>query len=360
MQIRRVRNDEDALRRYVQECWLPYQQELSETVPAHTLVDDLDEQAVVESYIDLLDSPSNRLWILIDDDRTESFSMASDTPAGFVRTTLQPSPQQFDWPLKLSVDDFWVRPRYRGSEVAADLLARVVQQAREDGATALTIDVSVDNERAIAFAEKHGLEVQGRRLHVPLQDVALDTTGPSSAEENGWLIRRIRAEEAVMRQFVEECWLPFWRDLGDAVGEDHLSPDFDRDALVEELLDGYDVPDRRCWVALDDVRDRTTRLDEIDAVFAGWINAGLEPTSEFLDPPERLFIGNLYAQPDYRGSGLADELVARALQCAREEGCTELSLGVEVDNERAMAYYQKLGFEPLRQRMAVQLDSLVL
>jgi ribosomal protein S18 acetylase RimI-like enzyme len=163
-----------------------------------------------------------------------------------------------------------------------------------------------------------------------------------------------------MRRFVEECWTPFWEDLGSAVGEDHLSPDLDHDTLVEDLLDSYDVPDRRCWIAIDDPADPTAPLHEVEGTFAGWLNAGLEPTDRFRDPPERLFVGNIYAKPQYRGAGLADRLVARALQYAREEGCSELSLGVEVDNDRALAYYEKLGFEPLRQGLSVSVDEIAL
>jgi ribosomal protein S18 acetylase RimI-like enzyme len=33
---------------------------------------------------------------------------------------------------------------------------------------------------------------------------------------------------------------------------------------------------------------------------------------------------------------------------------------VEVDNDRAMAYYEKLGFEPLRQGLSVPLDEIAL
>ncbi|WP_440005838.1 GNAT family N-acetyltransferase [Halomicrococcus sp. SG-WS-1] len=362
MQVRRVRNEAADLRRYVEECWLPYHEDLSETVAAHSLIDDPDVQDVVEFHLDLLDSPSNRLWVALDDvdDPTTSLSTADATFAGFVRTSLEPSPQQFDWPDRLEVSDFWVHESYRGSGLADDLIARAMQQAREDGCEELTLDVAIENERAIAYYENLGFEVQGLGMHVPLQDVTLEASDsePMTGNHSSVHLRRVRVEEDVMDRFVDECWLPFWRDLGDAVGEQHLSPDLDRDALVEDFLEGYDVPDRRCWVALDDVEDSTVGLYEIDAVFAGWLNAGLEPSDRFLDPPERLFVGNLYVGPSYRGSGLADHLVARAIQYAREEGCVELSLGVEVANERAMAYYEKLGFEPHRQRMSVPLDAV--
>lgn len=362
MQIRRVHNEEAALHRYVEKCWIPYHEELSDTVASHSLNDDLDTQDVVEFHLDLLDTPSNRLWVALDDveDSTKSLSTVDATFAGFVQTRLGPSPQHFDWPDRLNVSDVWVHESYRGSGLADDLIARVMQQAREDGCAELTLDVAIENERAIAYYENLGFEVQGFRMHVPFQDVTLEVSDsePMTGAHSTVHLRRVRVEEDVMYRFVEECWLPFWRDLGDAVGKQHLSSDLDRDALVEEQLEEYDVPDRQCWVALGDVEDATAPLDETDAVFAGWLNAGLEPGDRFLDPPERLFIGNLYVGPTYRGSGLADHLVLRALQYAREEGCGELSLGVEVENERAVAYYEKLGFEPHRQRMSVSLNAV--
>lgn len=361
MQVRRVRNEEPNLRRYVEECWLPYHEGLSETVAAHSLTPDFDARDAVEFHRDLLDSPSDRLWVALDDadDPTTPLSTVDATFAGFVRTSVRASPQRFDWPDRLEICDIWVRESYRGSGLADDLLARAVQQAREDGCEELTLDVAIENERAVAYYDDIGFEVRGYGMRVPLQHVAVEASNgdPTTGEHSSVSLRRVRVEEAVVRRFVDECWLPFWRDLGDAVGQQHLSPDLDRDALVEELLDEYDVPDRRCWVALDDAEEPTAGLDEVDAVFAGWLNAGLEPSDRFLDPPERLFVGNLYVRPSYRGSGLADHLISRAMQYAHEEGCVELSLGVEADNGRAMAYYEKLGFEPRRQRMAVPLDA---
>lgn len=197
-------------------------------------------------------------------------------------------------------------------------------------------------------------------MHVPIEDVSLDPgeCDPPTGGRSSLHLRRLRVDEAAVRRFVEECRVPFWRALGEAVGERHLRPDLDRDRVVETLLDGYDVPDRRCWVVLDGPDDPTRRLDETDADFAGWLNAGLESTDPFLDAPDRLFVGTLSLEPAYRGSGLADRLVQRAVRYAREEGCVELVLDVEADNERATAFYERLGFEPLRRRMAVPLEDV--
>lgn len=358
MQLRRLRTDEEAISRYVEECWEPFHEELSATVEEHSLEDDLDREDVVSWLSDELGSPSARLWVALEaaEDLTP-LSRTDGTFAGFVRTELRTAPEGFDWENTLIIKDIWVAESYRGRGLADDLLERAVQQAREDGCEKFIVGCSVENERAIAYFEKAGFEAQDYRMKVPLADVTLETT-ERLAEDPELDIRRVRIEESALRRLIDECWEPFHEDLGAAIDEQYIDPEFDKDALLETFLEELDVPDRRSWVPLDGAEDPTASLPETDGVFAGWLNAGLEPTREFLDPPERLFIGNLYAKEAYRGTGLADQLVARAIQYAREEGCGELSLGVAGDNDRAMAYYEKLGFEPFRQSMTVPLEEI--
>ena len=50
--------------------------------------------------------------------------------------------------------------------------------------------------------------------------------------------------------------------------------------------------------------------------------------------------------------------MARAKRRAAETDCSELVLDVDVDNERALAFYEKMGFETLRRRMRVAVDEL--
>jgi len=360
MQIRRVRSDEAEIRRYVTDCWLPFQEELSRVEETHTLADDATE-AAIEYHLETLDSPESRLWVVLDDvgEEAASLSAVDATFAGLVRTQTHPSPQRFDWPDRVEIEDCWVRERYRGTGLADRLVTRAVQHAREDGCPEFTLTVGVDNERAVGYFETLGFEAQGFGMRVPLDELrlSLDNGPPRGADAD---LRRLRAEEPVLHRFVEECWFPFWQDMSEAVGEQHLDPKLDRGELLERLVERYDSPDRRCWVALDGVGDPATSLADISATFAGWVHAGLAPSDPFLDPAERLLVSHLYAGPDYRGTGLADQLVARAVQYAREEGCVDLVLGVEAGNDRALAYYEKLGFEPFEQRMAVSLDDLEL
>jgi ribosomal protein S18 acetylase RimI-like enzyme len=51
----------------------------------------------------------------------------------------------------------------------------LIQHAREDGAVELALQVDVDNDRALAYYDKLGFDVARYRMHVPVEEVQLDT-----------------------------------------------------------------------------------------------------------------------------------------------------------------------------------------
>jgi RimJ/RimL family protein N-acetyltransferase len=53
----------------------------------------------------------------------------------------------------------------------------------------------------------------------------------------------------------------------------------------------------------------------------------------------------MFLLPAWRGSGLARELVERALAWAADSGFRKVVLGVFAGNERALAFYRKMGFQ---------------
>lgn len=161
-----------------------------------------------------------------------------------------------------------------------------------------------------------------------------------------------------MRRYVEECWLPFNRDLEEVVSAHRLDVGENLDREVEFHLEQFDDPDCRIWVALDDVEDPTTPLAETDATFVGHVTTVLKPSPEPFDAPDRLVVGDFWVRESSRGTGVADELMARAAREARESGCAELALDVDVDNERALAFYEKCGFEVARYRMRLPVEEL--
>ncbi|MFB6254247.1 MAG: GNAT family N-acetyltransferase [Halobacteriaceae archaeon] len=173
-------------------------------------------------------------------------------------------------------------------------------------------------------------------------------------------IRRVRNEEDSMRRFVEELWLPYNRDLEEAVDSYVLAEDIDVDEIVEFRTEHFNDPSNRLWVALDDVDDPTGPLSNLDATFAGFLSTTLRTPPSKYASADKLHLGNIYVDPKYRGTGLADDLVTRGIQHAREDGAEELSLNVAVDNDRALAYYEKLGFDVVEYEMQVPLDEVQL
>lgn len=186
MEIRRLPADEDAVRRFVDELWLPYHRELETIVDRHALADGVDLVAEETAFrVDLLAAESYRAWVAVDGRREGAGGDAADAGAtgddaagdgdlaagdgelaGFVTTDVDEAPTVFDHPDRLVVGDVYVRERYRGSGLARDLIDRAAERARETGCTELTLDVDADNERALAFYRKLGFETRRRQLSV--------------------------------------------------------------------------------------------------------------------------------------------------------------------------------------------------
>ena len=53
---------------------------------------------------------------------------------------------------------------------------------------------------------------------------------------------------------------------------------------------------------------------------------------------------SMYVREAYRGQGVGQQLVQKFLEWARERGVERVSVTAYVANERAVAFYEKLGF----------------
>lgn len=60
--------------------------------------------------------------------------------------------------------------------------------------------------------------------------------------------------------------------------------------------------------------------------------------------PGTLYVNTLWVAPDYRGTGLADDLIECARMTAAEAGLSGLCLHVWVENARAVRFYERHGF----------------
>ena len=197
-------------------------------------------------------------------------------------------------------------------------------------------------------------------------------------------IRRLPAEEPHLERFVRELWLPYRRELETRVRDSALADDVDvADQEVAYRRELLERDDHWTWVAVDgdgsgdggapeDVRDdrpladteplqdheNTEQAWEGGDHLAGFVTADLDAASPVFERPDRLHVGDLYVHAHYRGTGLGRRLLEQVADQAVELACTEVALDVDVDNEPAIDFYERLGFEPRRWEMRVDVDSL--
>lgn len=58
------------------------------------------------------------------------------------------------------------------------------------------------------------------------------------------------------------------------------------------------------------------------------------------------FLISMWVAPNFRGSGIGQELIQSVIAWARSEGYSKLALDVADENERALNLYARAGFEP--------------
>ena len=177
-------------------------------------------------------------------------------------------------------------------------------------------------------------------------------------------IRGLPPVDDALRRYAAELWLPYHRELAERV-DAHALADWPDERFVERNVaftrNRLEEAGGRGWVAATapddaDVDPATAPVTHPDLELTGLLLTSVDECPDPFDRPDRLVVGELYVAEAHRGSGLADRLMERAERDARERDCGELRLDVDVDNERAMAFYEKQGFEPYRKQLTRLVD----
>ena len=161
-------------------------------------------------------------------------------------------------------------------------------------------------------------------------------------------VRRLREDE--IPTLVDDIWHPFAREMADLDS-------------YNDLTDPYHGLDDDARAAAIEYRREQVR-NEDEAIFVAVREGRLvgyshvkyaEPPAVFARGPEGT-ISEVYVAPDYRGQGIASELLDRAEAWAADRGCEYVSLSVNEDNETARRVYESRGYSTRRRKMDKWLD----
>jgi diamine N-acetyltransferase len=118
------------------------------------------------------------------------------------------------------------------------------------------------------------------------------------------------------------------------------------DEFIVHMRDRLNQPDWRALIA------------EVDGLPVGYATTLISkrPENPFAHPGEHIVVDNISVEPDYRSQGVGEALMEQVYVLAREEGIQRVTLTVWAFNERAIAFYERLGFKPFQVHMEKILD----
>ncbi len=88
----------------------------------------------------------------------------------------------------------------------------------------------------------------------------------------------------------------------------------------------------------------TTLLAECDGTLAGFAQIKMGKAPDCVKGPSPSEIKRFYVEKTFHGRGVAQELMRAAEAIARDAGAKTIWLGVWEHNDRAIAFYRKIGF----------------
>lgn len=80
-------------------------------------------------------------------------------------------------------------------------------------------------------------------------------------------------------------------------------------------------------------------------------------THPFLHPHSEIYIHEMVVAKDYQGRGVAQMLMGKVVDWAKDKGVDRLRLQVFEFNQRAQAFYAKQGFETSSRHMWLHIDK---
>ena len=215
--------------------------------------------------------------------------------------------------------DCWVHPEHRKRGLAAQLLNRAMERAREAGARVAHVNVAEGDTRARRVLSSSGFQLVRRFLELTIDLTRVKEQGIEEALVG---YRQMQSgEEKELTRIQNRAFAGSWGYNPNTVAEivyrtnlSHRSPE---DVIIigeEEKMVGY------CWLGVVD---------------AGEAAVGAKRGRIFM----------LGADPDYRGRGAGKKALLAGLSFLKKKGLRFAGLTVDSENKVACALYRSVGFK---------------
>jgi ribosomal protein S18 acetylase RimI-like enzyme len=153
--------------------------------------------------------------------------------------------------------------------------------------------------------------------------------------------------EPAQEDEVEEIVKELWYNLAREREGDHKYNELAEDGLIENS-----VSHKRGVVNREDSEIYTAK-DEDEIV--GYISFSISERPPVFKIKKKLSVSELFVKESHRGKSIGKKLIEKAQKYAEDNGCKFMSLSVDLPNEEAYGFYQHLGFERYRRKLAKDL-----
>ncbi|MBI5731173.1 MAG: GNAT family N-acetyltransferase [Ignavibacteriales bacterium] len=138
------------------------------------------------------------------------------------------------------------------------------------------------------------------------------------------IIRKWNEEDAAgVRKVLQSSWQKSYSFF---IPQEDLDFYLDKTYSEQSLQEMCKNPDHICYVA------------EIENKICGWLKLN-DNKSE-----KRFYLSSIYVLPEFQNMKIGEELFRLACSEAVRREFSEMYIGVMIQNERALRWYQKLGF----------------
>ena len=192
-------------------------------------------------------------------------------------------------------------------------------------------------------AEKDGRKIEEQKeanISFNTGDCINDSITENISEEKSVIVRRASAKD-----------IPFLLALLSQVLEVHASikPDYFVSGYTKynstELEDILDDESKRVYVA------------EINGAAVGYAFCDIKemPAKPFVQHFKYMYIDDICIDSNFRGKGVATKIFEHVKEEAGALGCRDITLNVWTGNQRAFAFYQKMGMKPQKTTMEMKI-----